>query len=1253
MATLALSLAGQVVGGMIGGPIGATIGRALGALAGNAVDQAIFGEKPGVLPGSDIRLVGSSEGGPIPRVFGWSRVSGNIIWATHLEKLSAQSSGSKGMGPKPASEDTIVASFALALCEGPVAHLGRIWADGKLLETDGLNIRFYRGTQGQGPDGFIAAKQGSGNVPGYRGLAYLVFERLPLKPFGNRIPNISVEICRPVGDLEPAIEAMCLIPGSTEFGYDPVPRVRVLGHGRTAPENTHVSGVRSDWDVSLDELTALCPNLKHVGLVVSWFGTDLRCGNCVVEPRVESKTRQVQGVEWGVVGHTRASANTVSLHAGGPAYGGTPSDAAVRAAIADLKARGIAVTLYPFVMMDIPAGNGLADPYTLATGQPAYPWRGRITCHPAPGVAGTPDKTGAAAAQVAAFMANGYRAMVLHYAQLAKDAGGVEAFLVGSEMRHLTWVRSGAASFPFVDALRSLAGEVRAILGAGTKITYAADWSEYFGFYPPDAPGDRIFHLDPLWADGNIDAVGIDNYMPLADWRDGRGHADAEISASIYETAYLKGNIAGGEGFDWYYASVEDRAAGVRTPISDGLGEPWVWRYKDLAGWWSQPHHNRIGGVRSGTQTAWVPAGKPIWLTELGCGAVDKGPNAPNAFGDPKSSEDARPPFSSGLPDPLVQRQALRACHDYWRSGGAGNPVSPLYGGPMVDPARLYLWCWDARPFPAFPGMPEVWADAGNYATGHWLNGRLGTLSIEELLRALAAAYGVPVERIDAFPPLVTGLTLEGVMSLRDAMGPLIETGGLVVRDGVEGIAWTRPDDRAVLALDPDSLQRTEGPLIARRRGDPAETVGRLSLSFFERARDYQAVTVMALANDSDRNAVSQSGLVLDAGAARLAAEGALKRLNRGGDSIETALPPSLLAVEAGDLVSIAGEADGPFVVTEIKDGEGRALGAKAHGDVVVGAIVPQARESAMPLPAVAVEPVFRFAHLPRARGGTELVAGAFAEPWPGGIDLRDAATGAEVARLGLAANLGVLDAPLGEGPVGIWSREAELRLVLFNGHLASESAEAVLAAANRIAIQHDDGGWEVIGFAQAELVAPETYRLGGLLRGLRGTVAGTAAAGNAVLVLDGRAQAIALDEAQAGVSRTLIAYAGPRDAEGTVLEVTADAAPALPLPPVHLSAVREASGDVRLGWIRRTRSGGDGWTYGEVPLDFAPEAYRVTIREGGVVKRSIESAAPFVVYSAGEQVADFGALPSGFSFTVEQVSAVLGPGAPAMGVFQ
>src|SRR5262249_38193362 len=88
-----------------------------------------------------------------------------------------------------------------------------------------------------------------------------------------------------------------------------------------------------------------------------------------------------------------------------------------------------------------------------------------------------------------------YRRMVLHQAFLAKAAGGVEAFVIGTELRGLTSVRSVAGIYPFVAALVALAADVKSILGPETKVVYAADWSEYFGHQPADGSGDVAFHL--------------------------------------------------------------------------------------------------------------------------------------------------------------------------------------------------------------------------------------------------------------------------------------------------------------------------------------------------------------------------------------------------------------------------------------------------------------------------------------------------------------------------------------------------------------------------------------------------------------------------------------------------------------------------------------------------------------------------------------------------------------------------------------
>ena len=136
-------------------------------------------------------------------------------------------------------------------------------------------------------------------------------------------------------------------------------------------------------------------------------------------------------------------------------------------------------------------------------------------------------------------------------------------------MRSLTQIRGTGNTFPAVDQMKILAAEVRSIVGPNTKIGYAADRSEYFGYHPQDGSGDVFFHLDPLWADSEIDFVGIDNYMPLSDWRDGWDHADAD-AGSIYNLTYLKSDIAGGEGHDWYYRTPEAETLQIRTPITDG-----------------------------------------------------------------------------------------------------------------------------------------------------------------------------------------------------------------------------------------------------------------------------------------------------------------------------------------------------------------------------------------------------------------------------------------------------------------------------------------------------------------------------------------------------------------------------------------------------------------------------------------------------------------------------------------------------------
>jgi hypothetical protein len=269
-------------------------------------------------------------------------------------------------------------------------------------------------------------------------------------------------------------------------------------------------------------------------------------------------------------------------------------------------------------------------------------------------------------------------------------------------------------------------------------------------------------------------------------------------------------------------------------------------------------------------------------------------------------------------------------------------------------------------------------------------------------------------------------------------------------------------------------------------------------------------------------------------------------------------------------------------------------------------------------------------------------------------VTVTDDDTAAVIATLARTATIGALTAELQPGSIFVWDEINELELELLSGHLSSRDENEVLAGANRIAIEIDSGAWEIVGFADAELIAPNTYRLRRLLRGQGGSdhAIGPAAAGNRVLLLDARAAVEPVDSAWLGATAELLCFTGPNDAAGVTVEADLDLAAILPLRPVHLRATAQPSGDIVLGWVRRSRSDTESWASEDAPLDQLPEAYRVEIYDGATLKRTADVSAPSFSYAPADQIADFGGPASSFGFRVAQLSPVHGPGHWANGDF-
>jgi hypothetical protein len=180
-------IGGQIVGGMLFAP-----------------HQHAEGSRIG-----DLSVQTSTYGTMVPILYGAMRVTGNVIFCTDKREVKTdQHSGGKG-GPKVTTTTySYNVDMAVALCEGPIVGIRKVWANGKLIydaSENGASVestvqsslhaqgfKVYLGDEAQLPDPTMEATLGAGNVPAYRGVAYVVFDHLDCP--NGQIPQLSFEV---------------------------------------------------------------------------------------------------------------------------------------------------------------------------------------------------------------------------------------------------------------------------------------------------------------------------------------------------------------------------------------------------------------------------------------------------------------------------------------------------------------------------------------------------------------------------------------------------------------------------------------------------------------------------------------------------------------------------------------------------------------------------------------------------------------------------------------------------------------------------------------------------------------------------------------------------------------------------------------------------------------------------------------------------------------------------------------------------
>ncbi len=648
------------------------------------------------------------------------------------------------------------------------------------------------------------------------------------------------------------------------------------------------------------------------------------------------------------------------------------------------------------------------------------------------------------------------------------------------------------------------------------------------------------------------------------------------------------------------------------------------------------------------------------WVDELGCPAVDKGTNQPNVFLDPKSSESFLPAHSNGQRDEVIQMQYLRAMLGYWRAA-ENNPVSSVYGGPMLDMARAFVWAWDARPYPFFPANAGLWGDAPNYARGHWVTGRLSSRSLASVVREICARAGITAQDTGTLHGLVRGYAISQVTDARAALQPLMLAHGFdaVERDGVlrfvmrrDGVA--HPVPVSALVDLPESPPRPQ-----HSRAAEAAMTGRVRLRFVQSDTDYPAISEEAVMPDEATHAVAASELplLLTRAEGRQITERWLAEARIARDGVRLALPPSLLHLGAGDLLRLEGDATGAaYRIDRVELGAAQLIEAvRADPGVYLPAALED--EGASIRPTLAPLPVFPlFLDLPLMTGDEVPHAphiAVTAEPWPGAAAVYASVTGQGFAlnrTVAQAAVIGVTQDALPAARPGLLHARDAFTVRLTSGALSSIDLPTLLAGGNLAAL--GDGTpdrWELFQFASATLVAPDTWRLETLLRGQLGSdalIPSVWPEGSLFVLMDGCPEQIDLPLGARGLLRHY--RIGPAwrpldDPSYIALQDSFAGIGLKPLAPVHLRAAAQADGALRITWVRRGRIDADAWEAPDIPLGEETESYQLRVMQGVGILRELTLSTTVWTYAATDRIAD---LQGGtVRIEVAQISARFGPG--------
>ncbi len=1154
MAELAIAYAGSLIGGAaITGTVMGLSGAAFGWMAGSMLGSILFAPKAPDGPRiSDLSIQTSTYGQPIPRIFGTARIAGNVIWATDLVEHAG------GGGKKGGTSYSYTVSFAVALCEGPIVGVRRIWADGKLIYDirptntgdqqafTALAMVVYPGDEVQGVDPTIAAHQG--DTPAYRGLAYVVFTELELTKYGNRIPNLTFEV---------------VTAGSM------VQEVDIEQYGErytTTGDFVFSADMDSNGSLWLNTLTG------HADPADGEFNFSApgQAQVHVYDP-VARQLKRIIGIPL----------ETVEVQ-----YGSH--------------------SCYPI------GGHGICygDAFYVGRGAPGVTRLPSIPCEPPSNdYCGNPNP-----------YAHGY---------YFKEPGTAEP------------IRDSASSGQFENAfywpsvpVRYAEAHVAMCGGNGLSGGFGVGFrfpTVGFGATPQqDRPNNPCVCPD----DGKVPNYFDGNYVRLPSWgfraiATGEHGAWAQGYAAGAGGSFLSTDDTGGDdtgGFILPGSSVkmpaacwDDTRGLIWSFAGDSQNELYAW---GTAAGFAFP---AVPGTSQGNNVRGVTVDKTTGHLRIikGGGAL----HTPSLI--------------------LFNPDTLTVLEEVTLTGlSLANTTGRLFDMPAQ---RQVVFA---------NGYGLYWITYGAH-----MDARPAILA--DIVTALSLDAGLTTAQIDVteLTDEVLGYVVPRQAPTRAALEPLMMAFFFDAVESEGKIKFVKRGKPPALTIDAADLGAHElgqaaPALLGLTRTDELDLPRSISIRYINPEADYQTSvqsarrqTVLARAEltpeipvvlpDAHAKAVADIGLYAAWVARTTATWSTTLKYARVEPTDVVTIDGNLIRVTKRSLqrnvLSFEGSFDTGRIIT---------AGAVAGNIYASGQVIVTYGQSRLNLLDVAL---LDDAH---DTTGFYVAAAGLTSPWPGAQLIQSTDGGANYSALINIidpATQGYAHGTLADFAQNTFDEFNTVTVTLTSGTLESTTELAVLNGANRAIL-----GIELLQFKRATLNIDGTYTLSGLLRGRRGSPTTGHAAGERFVLVSGAILPLTASPAEIGLARlykgvTLGASYASADAQ----TFTNHARRLLCLAPVHLGGGRNSAGDVTIHCTRRTRLDG-AWRDGvDAGLGEALEQYAFDIGNDpqiSVVMRTIPTTTPSIVYTAAQQVADFGGLEAPVYVRVCQINATTGRGDYVLG---